>query len=230
MFYSFNLNKIYFSGELIMSLIIMTVISFFCFIVFILAKKTDPLKKPHGIISVFEIIIIKINDHLKQNNVNIAKLDVINSFLLTSVIYLCFSFFVGLIGFTNPLTYSYIPLSMSFCTFIIVHFISIKKNKINYLKNFFKPFFFFLPINILSELSPIISVTLRLFGSAFAGWILSSLFYEMILYFWEKITIITPFCMIVAPFFHIYFDIIAGAIQIFIFFSLSSLFILNSAN
>ena len=219
-----------FSGEIIISLLIMGIIFVACLFIFFIAKKIDPLKKPSGIISIIEIIILKIDVILKQNNKDLAKSEIISSFLLTSLIYLSFSFFIGLIGLPNPLSCSYIPMSLALCTFILINFTSIKSNGKDYFVNFFRPFAIFFPINLLSIFSTFLSLSLRLFGNAFAGYLLSMLFYKMLVYFWSFQKGIFAFFYFFSPFFHIYFDIVSGFIQIFIFITLSVILIANEKN
>lgn len=220
----------FFAGEIIVSLMIMGIISIISLFVFFLSRKVDPLEKPKGIISIIEIVILKIDDLLKQNNEDLAKSEVISSFLLTSLFYLGFSFFIGLTGLPNPLACSCIPMSLALCTFILINYTSIKSNGKDYFINFFKPLAIFFPINILSMFSTFLSLSLRLFGNAFAGCILSMLFYKMLIYFWSFQKGAFAFFYIFSPFFHIYFDIISGFIQIFIFITLSAILIANEKN
>ena len=97
-----------------------------------------------------------------------------------------------------------------------------------YVKGLFEPIFLFLPMNLISKLSPIISLSLRLFANILSGGMIMSLLYSATAYFSSLIPMIGSFNffgVIIAPVLHIYFDLICGLLQTFIFTSLTIIFI-----
>ena len=109
-------------------------------------------------------------------------------------------------------------LALSVSTFAIVHASAIAKVPKAYVKSFFKPFFVFLPINIMGDLSIIVSLGFRLFGNILSGLIIVGLIYYLLPSF---LTIVIPAVL------HVYFDVLVGSIQAFIFTMLSMTFIRN---
>ncbi len=79
--------------------------------------------------------------------------------------------------------------------------------------------------------APLLSLTLRLFGNAFAGLVLMTIVYWLFEAIASAITFmpagggsifIAPF---ITPILHVYFDIFSGAIQTLVFMFLSMLFV-----
>jgi len=72
-------------------------------------------------------------------------------------------------------------LALGIISFIYVQAVSIKTRGISsYIKDFFKPFFVMLPLNIVGKLSSIISISFRLFGNIFGGAIITKLYFTSI--------------------------------------------------
>ena len=112
-----------------------------------------------------------------------------------------------------------IPLAMN--TFFLIHYIGITRSKSEYFKEYIKPFFLFLPVHVLGELSRPISFSCRLFGVILGGKIILTILYEVLpwfLVFW------------VPSFLHAYLEILIGSIQAFIFCVLSMTFIHEKAS
>ena len=143
-------------------------------------------------------------------------------------------FFIGMIGIPNvfqpgstsflealpnPFTNLAIPLSLALITFVLTHYTSIKVKKWAYFERYIEPVPFFLPINLVTMWSNVLSLTLRLFGNALAGYCVITLIYVGIS------TIIPPansywgmfLDPLIAPLAHLYFDIFDGAIQLIVF-------------
>jgi len=126
----------------------------------------------------------------------------------------------GLVGLRPPTADFNTALGMASMTIFMFHFFNIKFNGIvAYLKGYLSPFAFFLPINVIGELSRPVSLSFRLFGNLFGGSVIISLIYFLL----------PVFLRLVVPIpFHIYFDLFSGGIQTFIFSMLTMVFIANS--
>ena len=123
----------------------------------------------------------------------------------------------GLIGLRPATADLNTTLGLALMTVFMLHYYNIKSNGIiTYLKGYLSPFPFFLPINIVGELSKPVSLSFRLFGKMFGGSVILSLIY-LALPFFLKLVVPLPF--------HVYFDIFAGAIQSFIFTMLTMVFV-----
>ena len=155
-------------------------------------------------------------------------------FVMAIAVYLFISFIFGLTGLPSPVTNLSVPLSLALITFILIHATSVKYTKWRYFKRYVDPFPVMLPINLISMWAPLLSMTLRLFGNALAGWTLMSIIYwalgnlsSMIFSFmnspWNQV-FIAP---LVTPVLHVYFDLFSGLIQTVIFLFLTMINIAN---
>lgn len=132
--------------------------------------------------------------------------------------FIILSNFSGLANLRPPTADISTALALSMSTFILIHASGIIKNPKGYGKGYFEPLPFLLPINIIGELSVILSLSIRLFGNILSGFIILGLIYYLIP-MWAAIAL--PAAL------HFYFDIFAGAVQAFIFTMLSMIFIKN---
>ena len=221
-------------GEVWSSLIVMAIIAVLAIIIGIQAHFHDPLKKPKGLLLI-AILGVKFFDNFVEGIVG-NRIKGFGGFILGIATYLFISFIFGLIGLPSPVTYMAIPLSLGLIAFILIHFMSIKSKGLGYFKRYVEPIPVFLPINLISTWAPLLSLTLRLFGNAIAGWALLTIvnyFINLlsgILFGWLGSVggwnigtlILDP--IITAPL-HAYFDLFSGFIQTTVFISLSAIFI-----
>ena len=227
------------SGELISSLIVIFIIIVLSLIVGILAARHNPLKKPKGLLLVAECGV-RFFDGFSRDLVG-TTLPNFGSFIMGVAVYLFISFIFGLTGLPSPVTYMAVPLSLGLTTFLLIHYTSARFTKWAYFKRYIDPIPIFLPINLISMWAPLLSLTLRLFGNAIAGWALLTIveyalrdLSEMIFNFmpvtqtaagvaenWNGI-FLAPIPLAIL---HAYFDLFSGLIQTFVFILLTSIFI-----
>ena len=142
-----------------------------------------------------------------------AKLSWVGGWFFTVFSFLLISNMSGVIWFVRPPTADWtVPLALALVSILLMQAVGIWYRRGEYFKKFLKPFFLFLPINILGELSRPISLSFRLFGNVLGGMILVSLVYSL------TPTIVAMFLPVVL---HAYFDVISGALQAFVFTVLS---------
>ena len=122
----------------------------------------------------------------------------------------------GLLALRPPTADLSTTLALTVATFILIHFCGATKNTKGYLKGFFEPTPIMFPMNVVGELSVLLSLSIRLFGNILSGFIILGLLYYL-LPIW--LTLALPSAL------HFYFDIFAGGIQAFIFTMLSMIFI-----
>ena len=227
--------------ELLSSFLVMLIIIVLSFIIYFKQKKMKPLEKPRGITSLMEILIEYMD---KKTGEDMGILHVsLSPYFMCLFAYIFLGFIVGIIGipnliylgedsqfnsnklFTalpNPFTNLAFPMIIGFITWILIQAISIRFKKAKYLKQFVSP----IPgVGLFTVFSPLISLSLRLFGNAFAGFCLSTITY----FAFSQIVnglglILVPAIM---PFFHAYFDLFAGFIQSLVFMTLSMMDIAN---
>jgi len=222
-------------GELMVSLIVMLLIFIVVCILGHAIRKADPKKAPKGLALVADWIVDKSCQTVDGILGNTYEPFVPYFIFLVSFIPL--AFISGLFGLASPMTYFTIPLCLAFVTWIGINVSAIKYQKMEYLKGFTSPLPtwlpIFVPINILSKCAPLMSLSIRMFGNALAGYILMWLVYwgtgslsTLVLHTagtWaEGLNI---FGVIIAPVLHAYFDIFGSFVQTLIFVLLSMLLI-----
>ena len=157
-------------GEVISSLLVMLIITILAIIIAIQAHFQDPLKRPKGLLLIAEIGVKFFDNFVKDLTGN--ALPNFGGFIMGVATYLFIAFIFGLTGLPSPVTYMAVPLSLGLTTFLLIHLISAKYTKWGYFKRYIDPLPVFLPVNLLSMWAPLLSLTLRLFGNAIAGWAL----------------------------------------------------------
>lgn len=223
--------------EFISSMLVMIVIIILTFIVYFKGKKYQPFEKPKGIVNIFESLVEFAE---KQIDEMMGKdFRPLTGYILGLGLYIFFSFIIGLIGipnfivvsndailnsstlFTplpNPFTNLAIPLSIAFMTIILIQIYGFKYKKWGYFKKFVSPIPF---VEFITMWIPMLSLTLRLFGNAFAGFCIITLAYCAL----EGIG--NGFGLAVAPILtpiaHAYFDVFDGLIQTVVFLMVTML-------
>ena len=221
------------SGETISSLILIGIICLLAIYICIRSRFADPLKKPKGILFLAEVGVTFF-DNLVESLMG-KKYRGFGGFIMAIAVYLFLAFIWGLTGLPAPVTYLATPLSLGLVTFVLIHANSIRFTKFRYFKRYIDPIPLFLPINLISMWAPLLSLTMRLFGNALAGWTLMTLLYAALNGIGGTVieaagqamgagSFIAP---IVTPILHAYFDLFSGLIQTVVFLFLSMIFIAN---
>ncbi len=222
--------------EFFSSILAMIVVIILAVVIRVKLNKYDPLKKPKGFMHGVEIIV-EFADKQVQEIMGPAFKNY-GGFVLCLGAYIFIGFFIGMIGLPNvlqlgsheafkqlpnPFTNLAMPLSIALVSFGLTHYTSIKYKKARYFERFVEPFPVFLPINLITVWSSVLSLTLRLFGNALAGYCVITLIYLGLgtsLPPQGSYTgfVITPF---ISPIAHLYFDIFDGALQTIVFLMLT---------
>ena len=106
------------------------------------------------------------------------------------------------------------PLSLGLMGFVIAHYAGIKSKgwKI-YLKAYLEPIFFMMPLNVIGELSKVVSISFRLFGNIMGG--------SIIILVVSHLT----YSMVFPPLLNAFFGLFVGTIQAFVFTMLTLVYI-----
>lgn len=219
--------KIVIQPELIFSLIIMTFLSISFIIIGNKIKKANPLEKPKGIVLVCETGIQIVYNFLSSVMPGPARFERnYYPYFALLFIYVFLSNISGLIGFDAPTSNLSITLSLGIVTVTLIQYNAFRtKGGLKYIKELILP-----PTNILSAVSPLISLSMRLFGNILAGSILMSLVYSFTGFLSSFIMDFNFVGPILASVLHMYFDVFAGFIQTLIFVTLSSILISLEVN
>lgn len=218
--------------EVISSLIVMAIILILAIIVAIQASVQDPLKKPKGLLLIAEIGV-NFFDRLVDDLMG-PNFKGFGGYIMAIATYLFLSLIFGLSGLPSPVTYLAVPLSLALFTFILIHATSVKYTKWKYFKRYIDPVPVFLPINLISMWAPLLSLSLRLFGNAIAGWTLMSILYAALENLSAMVFSSIPagwnqifFAPFITPILHAYFDFFSGFIQTTVFIFLTMCFMNN---
>ena len=93
-------------------------------------------------------------------------------------IYLLVSNISGLVGLPAPTGNFSVTLVFAVITWLSIQGVKLKENGVKgYFQSLLEPFSFFLIPNIFSEIAPLISLPLRIFGNIIAGSVIMSLLY-----------------------------------------------------
>lgn len=221
----------HFSGEIIMSLIVMIAIIILSIVIGIVFRHQDGTKPDKN---KFVMLIETFVDKLEGYLVDLMgpKWRPFTGYIMGLAMYIFFSFLVGITGLPGPLVSLTCPLSIGLCSFLLIHGTAVKANKWKYFKRYIEPMPLFLPINLLSMWAPLLSLSLRLFGNAISGFALMYVDY----YYLEKLSALIfrnlasgPASIWIAPFItpwlHLYFDLFSGVIQTLVFISLTMIWV-----
>ncbi len=106
------------------------------------------------------------------------------------------------------------PLGLGIMGFVIAHYAGIKtKGFKRYVKEYFEPIFFMMPLNVVGELAKVVSISFRLYGNIMGGSIIilvvSYLVYDVI----------------IPPLLYGFFGLFVGTVQAFVFTMLTLVYI-----
>jgi F-type H+-transporting ATPase subunit a len=106
------------------------------------------------------------------------------------------------------------PLSLGIMGFAIAHYAGIKTKGFKaYIKEYFEPIFFMMPLNLIGELAKIVSISFRLFGNIMGGSIIILVVSHLV------------YSILLPPFLAAFFGLFVGAVQAFVFTMLTVVYI-----
>lgn len=195
-------------------------------------KAANPYEKPTGI--VFGALwFVEWVDGMVATVVRPSYVERMGPYIGSLTLYLLVCNLSGLFAFNAPTMNLSVTLSLALITWVLIQHAAFKTNGIlGYFKGLFEPIPILVLGNAIGKFSPLISLSMRLFGNILSGSILLSLIYtacgalSTVLIGWTGFDF-NFVGVIVAPVFHAYFDVFAGFIQMYIFISLTMAFISN---
>ncbi|MFA6800843.1 MAG: FoF1 ATP synthase subunit a [Acholeplasmataceae bacterium] len=193
-------------GYFYTSVLIMVAIMIFSIIVGIKIKKMNPKEKPGKVMSLIILSISGLNKLVKE--VIGKHWKVLAPIIISLGMYIFISNIIGVTGVqTSPTKFSAITFSLSIIAVFTIQMTGFISKGWRHLKSIFEPVPFIAPLNIVGEVIPIISLALRLFGNIASGSLIMLLVYKFT--GWAS--------LLIAPAFHLVFDIGFGIIQTIVF-------------
>jgi len=217
--YSFLGHQVWITTTHICLLIVMIVLITFALVVNARMKKATEV--PTGLQNVVELIVDTLDGMIKGVMGKNAK--TFRNYIGTIFIFILFCNLSGLLGLRPPTADYGVTLPLGVTTFVIVHFMEFKCNKIKDVWadkcSPLPPWLpIWLPINLVGDFAVPISLSLRLFANVLSGTVMMALLYGLLKY----IAVIWPAAL------HVYFDIFSGAIQTYVFCMLTMTYITNA--
>lgn len=210
----FELNGVplYLTDSMFATWIVSAVLIVFAVIVRIKLRKFK--KVPSGFQNAVEALVELVGNLTKS--VLGEKLEFLGAYFFGVFVFIIAANYSGIFGLRPPTTDLATNLSLALGTFFLIHYHGIRMRKLDYVKDYFSPFFLFLPFNILGQLGKPVSLSFRLFGNILGGFIILEVMYSML--------------PVVARFFlpaigHVFFDLFGGFLQAFVFTMLSMTFV-----
>ncbi len=224
--------------EFISSMIVCLTVIIITLVIYFKGKNLDPLKAPKGIVGLAEMAV-EYGDNMVKDAMG-SYFDGFAKYVLPIALYVFLSFAIGTVGIPNliviegntsglgpdnlfsalPSCFSNLafPLSLGFLTLVMINVVSIRYKKIKWAQQFIAPIPF---VGLISFWSPMISLSLRIFGNALAGFILETLLYSLLYSMGNGFgLLLSPLLM---PVIHAYFDLFSGVIQTLVFTMISML-------
>ncbi|AXE60575.1 F0F1 ATP synthase subunit A [[Mycoplasma] phocae] len=216
-------GKAYANNNLIFSMIVLIFITLvLSILIYIAIRRQKTIKAPNAPLMLVETIIISSDDFISETHER--KFDRANPYLISLFVFFFFGNVVSLFGFAPIGSSISAVLAATAVTWLGTLTVGFIYNKFRHLAKLLNP------LEIVSTISPIISLTFRMFGNILGGLVLitlSSLFLNNI---WSKIlgvpsdsaaAEINPFGVLILPSFNLYFDLFDDLIQAGVFMILT---------
>lgn len=206
---------IYLTTTHISMIIVIATILVFAIIANRAIKKADPGKVPGPFLNVVELIVESL-DGMVASSMGPKKAVRFRNYIGALFLFILVSNLSGLLGLRPPTADYGVTFPLAIMTWVLIQFNGFKYQKFGKIKALFEPIFLFFPMNLISEFSTPISMSLRLFGNILSGTVMMGLIYGLLP---RVLTLIWPAAL------HAYLDVFSGAIQTYVFCMLTMCFV-----
>jgi F-type H+-transporting ATPase subunit a len=198
-------------------------------------KKVPANIAPSGFVLLIQIYI----EFIRNLVVDILgkRLEKLTPFFIFLMSYIVTCNLIGIAGFEYPTGSLTVTLSLGLVMFIGTFVIGFRFQKLSYLTRFCINYkskktgkhypIFINPLNVIEVITPLISISFRLWGNIFAGGVIITLWYFLIGYLTSFVPIIGVLSLLaglVSPPMHGYFDVFVGIIQGMVFAMLTMVY------
>lgn len=206
---------IYLTTTHISMIIVIATILVFAIIANRAIKKADPDKVPGPFLNVVELIVEAL-DGMVASSMGAKKALRFRNYIGALFLFILVCNLSGLLGLRPPTADYGVTFPLAIMTWVLIQFNGFKYQKFGKIKALFEPIFFFFPMNLISEFSTPVSMSLRLFGNILSGTVMMGLIYGLLP---RVLTLIWPAAL------HAYLDVFSGAIQTYVFCMLTMCFV-----
>lgn len=209
----------------------------FALIYWVKARRILPGQAPTGYVLMVEMLVVSIEKMtIETLGERYRKL---SAYFLTLLVYITLANFIGLVGLsapTNSLTFTF---AMGLVMYFGTIYFGFKHQRLSFIQKFMlnikikgkKIPVMINPIEIVSEVSPLLSISMRLWGNLFAGTLVMSLLYALFQYLFAKVnpallglSLGSIFGGLITPVFHGYFDVLIATLQAYVFVTLNVIY------
>ena len=178
-------------------------------------KKADPGKVPGPFLNVVELIVESL-DGMVTSSMGAKKALKFRNYVSALFLFILTCNLSGLLGLRAPTADYGVTFPLAIMTWVLIQYNGFKYQKFGKIKGLFEPIFLFFPMNLISEFSTPISMSLRLFGNILSGTVMMGLLYGLLP---KVLTLVWPGLL------HVYLDVFSGAIQTYVFCMLTMCFV-----
>ena len=214
--------------------LVFVVLAILMIVYFVKLRKVQPKQAPKGYVLGVQLYVA----YMRSLTVDILgpKFEALTPYFSFLFAYILLSNITGVLGLDNPTASLTVTLSMGLVTFVGMFVIGFKVQKLSYLKKFCfcistkkgkKIPVFINTLEVISQIAPLVSISVRLWGNIFAGGLISTLWLTLTGYVWSKIPLIGAFNLlggITLPVINAYFDLLCGLIQALVFTMLTMMY------
>jgi F-type H+-transporting ATPase subunit a len=155
----------------------------FLLLFFVLVRSRLSVDRPGGLQHIIEGAEIFIKDQSRE--IIGPHSEGFTAFLVALGFFILICNLIGMVpGFDSPTAVPSVPFGCAIVAFFYYHYQGIKKSGAGYLKHFAGPFWWLawlmFPIEIISHLARVLSLTVRLFANMFAGDMVILVFFSLI--------------------------------------------------
>lgn len=212
------------TNNLVASLTFLIIITFIlCILIYVAVKRQKPNKAPSTGVLLVEGLITMGDNY--SSNLAENKFDKANPYFISLFCFLFFGHLISLFGFAPMGSNLSVVFAATCVTWLVTLGLGFAYKKIRQLISLINP------IEMAGNFSPLISLTFRLFGNIIGGIVLITLLHHALDSLWAKMikasstespaVILNPIKMLITPFFNAYLDVFVGAIQAFVFMTLT---------
>ena len=213
---------------------VLVVLAILMIVYFCKLRKVQAKQAPKGYVLAVQMYVA----YVRSMTVDILgpKFESLTPYFVFLFAYIFLSNITGVLGLDNPTSSLTVTLSMGLVTFVGMFVVGFKVQKLSYLKKFCfcvktkkgKSIPVFInPLEVISQIAPLISISFRLWGNIFAGGLIATLWLTFTGFIWSKVPLIGAFNVlggITLPVMNAYFDLLCGLIQALVFTMLTMMY------
>jgi F-type H+-transporting ATPase subunit a len=214
---------------------VLLVLTIFMVVYYVKLKKIKVNEAPYGYVLLVQIYV----EYVRNLVVEILgkRFEKITPYFIFLLTYLGLSNITGIIGLENPTASLTVTLTLGLVMFIGIFAIGFRYQKLSYLTRYTfnikskktgKHYGIFInPLELVGMVSPLISISFRLWGNMFAGSMVIGLWFYVTGMLFSNIPYVGVLNLLgglTAPPLHAYFDFLSGTIQALVFTMLTMIY------